>query len=28
VLIAALFVGVNVLVDFTYAALDPRIHYE
>ena len=27
VLIAGLFVGVNVLVDFTYAALDPRIHY-
>jgi len=27
VLIAGLFVGVNVLVDFSYAALDPRIHY-
>ncbi|HLJ58111.1 MAG TPA: ABC transporter permease [bacterium] len=26
-LIAALFVAVNVLVDFTYAFLDPRVHY-
>jgi peptide/nickel transport system permease protein len=26
-LIAILFVGVNVLVDFTYAVLDPRVHY-
>jgi peptide/nickel transport system permease protein len=26
-LIAALFVAVNVLVDFTYAVLDPRVHY-
>ena len=27
VLIAALFVAVNVIVDFAYAVLDPRIHY-
>jgi peptide/nickel transport system permease protein len=26
-LIAGLFVAVNVLVDFSYAVLDPRIHY-
>ncbi|HYM69991.1 MAG TPA: ABC transporter permease [bacterium] len=26
-LIAGLFVAVNVLVDFTYAVLDPRVHY-